>query len=120
MATPITSGRTAMRMGSGRRSAGAGGAGRVILVARGGGSSRGGRLKSMPAPSADRVSAAPGSMCATRPTVTGAGQPAGLPMLTTAPSRSGDCASGISGDRRRPPTKSGGPGSISARTGRLS
>ena len=60
MATPMTSGTAATRIGSGRRSASDGGAGSWNRVARSGGSSRGGRLKSMPAPSADGCRAASG------------------------------------------------------------
>ena len=60
MARPKTSGTAAIRNGSGRRSASGGGAGSWNRVTRSGGSSRGGRLKSIPEPSADGRSAASG------------------------------------------------------------
>ena len=60
IATPMITGATAIRTGNGRRSPSVGGEGSWNLVTRCGGSSRGGRLKSMP-PSSDRCSAASGA-----------------------------------------------------------
>ena len=60
MATPSSTGSTAIRIGAGRRSGRVGGRGSWNRVARSGGSSRGGRLKSTPAPSSDTCSAASG------------------------------------------------------------
>jgi hypothetical protein len=60
IATPMTTGSSAVRRGIGRRSSLDGGLGSVNLVWRSGGSSRGGRLKSMPEPSCDGCSAASG------------------------------------------------------------
>src|SRR5215472_16000598 len=56
----MASGMSDMRIGSGRRSCFPGGAGSRKWVSRYGGSSRGGRLKSKPAPSSDGCSAASG------------------------------------------------------------
>ena len=55
MPAPSRIGTTAINRGSGRRSCLFGGVGSANLVRRPGGSSRGGRLKSMPAPSCARV-----------------------------------------------------------------
>ena len=61
MPTPMTTGTTAIRIGSGRRSLRGGRRRQPEPVsARPGGSSRGGRLKSRPAPSASGASAASG------------------------------------------------------------
>ena len=67
MPTPMTTGSTAIRIGRGRRSWLDGGFGSTNLVWRSGGSSRGGRLKSMPVPSCDGCSAASGGSYGARP-----------------------------------------------------
>ena len=80
MATPSTTGTTAISSGTGRRSGLPGGFGSWKRIVPPGGSSRGGRLNSRPAPSSAGCSAASGGSYGTRSSSV-------LPTATCSPGR---------------------------------